>query len=81
MSRRLLTLHGLFHLDHVEHGNAFGDGDDELDAGVDGFHDGVGGEGRRHEDDGGGGAGLLDGFAHGVEDGKALRSRCRPCRG
>ncbi len=38
--------------------------------GIDGFHDGVGREGRRNEDDGGVGAGLFDGFFDGVENGK-----------
>src|SRR5205823_4200119 len=35
---------------HVQHGHAFGDGDDDADAGVGGFHDGVGGAAWRHED-------------------------------
>ena len=46
------------HLDHVEHGNAFRDAHDQRDPRVDGFHDGVGGERRRHVDHGRGGAGL-----------------------
>ena len=61
-----------FGLDHVEHGDAFGDGDDDGDAGVGGFHDGVGGEGGRDEDHGGVGAGGVDGLADGVEDGQAV---------
>ena len=44
-------------------GNAFGDADDQRHAGVGGFHDGVGGERRRHEDHGGIGAGLFHGLA------------------
>ena len=43
---------------HVEHRNALGDGDDDGDAGVGRFHDGVGGGRRRHEDHGGVGTGL-----------------------
>jgi hypothetical protein len=36
--------------DHVEHGDALGDADDELDARVDGLQDRVGRERRGHED-------------------------------
>ena len=45
------------------------------DAGVGGFHDGVGGGGRRHEDHGGVGAGRRDGLGDGVEEGEALLGR------
>ena len=58
--------------DHVEDGDAFGDADDEGDAGGGGFEDAVGGGGWRDEDDGGVGAGFLDGFFDGVEDGQAF---------
>ena len=54
-------------LHHVECGNALSDADDEGDAGVFGFEDGVGGKRRRDEDHGGVGAGLLDRVGHGVE--------------
>ena len=37
-------------LDHVEGRDAFGDADDDADPRVGGFHDGVGGDERRHED-------------------------------
>jgi len=37
------------HLDHVCDGNALGDGDDDLDAGVRRFHQGVGCKRRRHK--------------------------------
>src|SRR6266545_2693833 len=36
---------------HVGDGHALGDADDKRHAGVGGFHDGVGGGGRRHEDE------------------------------
>src|SRR5512133_1664846 len=68
----LLALHVLFDLDHVQHRDALGDAADQFDAGVDGLHDGVGGEGGRDVDDGGGGAGLFYGFDDGVVDGKAV---------
>ncbi len=55
--------------DHVDDGNAFGDADDERHFGVGGFENGVGGEWRRNENDGGVGAGGFYGFADGVEDG------------
>jgi hypothetical protein len=54
---------------HVAHGDAFGDGDDEVEARVHALEDGVGGEGRRDEDGAGGRAGLLHGLSDGVEDG------------
>ncbi len=62
-------------LHHVDGRNAFGDADDQRDAGVGGFHDGVGGERRRHEDDGGVRAGCLDGFGDGIEH-RAGRDAC-----
>ncbi len=71
----LLALHVLLDLDHVEDRDPFGDAADQFDAGVDRFHDGVGGKGGRYVDDRGGGAGLVDGFADGVEDGEAVDGR------
>src|SRR5205807_123774 len=64
------ALEELFDLDHVQDGDALGDGDDDADAGVGGFHDGVGGEGGRDEDHRGVGAGGLHRLFDGVEDGK-----------
>ena len=52
---------------HVEHRNALGDADDELDTGVRRFENGVRGERRRHENHADVGAGLCHGLAHGVE--------------
>ena len=57
---------------HIGDGDAFGDGGDEGDAGVHCFGDGVGGEGRRDEDEGHIGGGLGDGFSYGVEDGDGV---------
>ena len=54
--------------DHVECGNAFGDADDQFDAGIGRFHDGVGRKRRRNENDGRVGAGLAARFVDGVED-------------
>ena len=53
--------------DHVQHRDAFGDADDELDAGVGGLQDGVGGKAGRHVDDGGVGLGGVHRLAHRVE--------------
>jgi hypothetical protein len=53
-------------------GHALGDGHDGLDAGIDGFQDGVGREGGGDEDHRGVGARLADGLFHGVKDGQAL---------
>ena len=55
----LRALERALDLHHVEDGDALGDADDELELGVDRLEDRVGGEGRRHVDRGGGGAGLL----------------------
>ncbi len=68
-----MSLDALVHADHVEDGHAFGDGDDDVTAGVDGFEDGVGGEGGGDEDHGGVRAFFFDGFVDGVEDGDAER--------
>ncbi len=57
------------HPDHVEDGDALGDADDELAAGVDRLDDGVGRARGRHEDARGVGAGVLHGLFDGVEDG------------
>jgi hypothetical protein len=48
-------------------GNAFGDADDHLDAGIRRFEDGIGRERRRHVDHRGVGAGFAHGIVHGVE--------------
>ena len=68
----LLALHVLFDFDHVQDRDAFGDAADQLDPGVDGFHDGVGGKGGRDVDDGCRGAGLFYGFFDGVKDREAV---------
>src|SRR6476660_3991366 len=60
------------HSHHVLRRDAVGDRADQLYAGVGGFHDGVGAEGRRHEGDAGGGSGRLHRFLHGVEHRQAL---------
>ena len=62
-----LALQRGFHLQHVQHRNAFGDADDDLDAGVRRFQDRVGGERGRHVDHRGVRAGLPHRVAHGVE--------------
>src|SRR5207244_9924039 len=67
-----VTLEKRFHLHHVEDGDAFGDGDDCFDAGVGGFHDGVGAAGGGDEAHGCCRAGFFDGFGDGVEDGQAV---------
>src|ERR1043166_7053085 len=53
---------------HVQDRNTLGDADDQRDAGVDGFQDRIGGKGRGHIDDAGGGPGLADRLLHGIED-------------
>src|SRR3989344_2328484 len=66
---RFLGLHLVAHHQHVAHGDAFGDGDDQVQVGLDGFPDGVSGTSGRHVDDGHGGAGLLRRFLHRSVDG------------
>ena len=53
---------------HVHDGDAFGDADNQRDAGVGGFHNGVPGKRPRYEDDGRVRTGLLDGFLHRKKD-------------
>ncbi|MNT37545.1 hypothetical protein D3C72_1736850 [compost metagenome] len=53
---------------HVQHRDAFGDADDDLDAGSSGFQDRVSRVRRRHVDDRSVGAGALHGVGNGVED-------------
>jgi len=57
------------HLHHVQHRDALGDGDDELDPGVGRLDDGVRRVGGRDEDAASVGARLLHRLLHGVEDG------------
>ena len=59
ISREFLPLQELPGLHHVDHRNAFGDADDQRDARIGGFHDGIGRERRRHENHGRVRAGFL----------------------
>ena len=52
---------------HVERGNAFGDANDQRQPGVNAFEDGVGGVGRRNENNRGVGLRLTSGFGDGIE--------------
>ncbi len=63
------VLQHLLDPDHVADGNAFGDADDEVESGIDAFKDGIGCEGGRDKDCGGGGSGGFDGLGDGIEDG------------
>ena len=69
---RFAALHLVFHPDHIVDGNAFSDGDSEVEACVNGFKDGVCRKRRGHEDGGYGSSGFTDGFIDGVEDGDAV---------
>ena len=69
---RLRVLELLPDLHHVVDRDALGDADDERQAGVLSFEDGVCGEGWRNKDDGGVGAGFGDGLLDGIEDRPAL---------
>jgi len=63
------TGHGAFYADHVFDRDAFGDGDSEIETGIDTFKYGVSGERRRHEDRGNSRASGGRGFFDGVENG------------
>ena len=66
--RPSVALHRAFHADHVAHGNAFRDGDDQFESGVRAFENRIGGEGRGNENRAGRRAGLLHGVGNGVKD-------------
>ena len=77
---RLRARERALHLDHVEHRNALGDRDDQLDLGVDRLEDRVGGERRRHIDDRRGRAGRMFRFLDGVEHRQADMRRAALAR-
>src|SRR5690606_37135244 len=62
-----VLLEHVLHAQHVQHRDALGDGDDDLDAGRGRLEDRVGRERRRDVDDRSIGAGGVDRLAHGVE--------------
>jgi len=64
---RLRALHGVLDERHVGDRDALGDGDDEVELGVDALVDRVGRERGRHVDHRHGGAGGLLRLTHGVE--------------
>ena len=59
---------GLLHLDHVIDRNAFGDADDQIEAGVDAFEDGVRCERRRNENDRHRRTRVFHGLINGIKD-------------
>src|SRR6185503_19187780 len=65
---RAALLHERIDARHVEHRYAFGDGHDEPNAGVGGFHDGIGGVERRNVNHGSVRARRRDRVRDGVED-------------
>ena len=75
ISRVGLSRKIFFRLDHVERRNAFGDADDDRDARVGGFHDGVGGECGRNVDHRGIRTGFPDRVGNRVEDRNSLVRR------
>src|SRR5690606_7078315 len=64
-----LALHENVGAYHVDGGDPFGDADDERDSGIRRFHDGVGGKGRRYENQRNMGARLVDRLPDRVEHG------------
>jgi hypothetical protein len=66
--RRRAVLQKRLHLHHVKHRDAFGNGADDLQAGIRRFHDSIRGERRGDEDHRGRRAGRVHRLAHGVED-------------
>src|SRR5713101_9614169 len=69
---RAPVLQKLPRTNHVEHGNAFGDANDQFELGVRGLHDSVSSKGRRHKNHRRIGASLVHSFLHAVEDGPAF---------
>src|SRR5215510_6464626 len=61
-------------LDHVKCGNPFGDANHQLDTPISSFHDGIGCERRRDEDDRGVGSRLFLGLSYRVKHGESLVS-------
>ena len=68
---RPVAFHIAAHLDHVLDRDVLADADDDFEVGIDGLHDGVRREARRHVDDRSRGPRRLDGLAHRIEDGHA----------
>ena len=62
-----------FHAHHVNHGNAFRDGDNQFNAGIRRFENRIRSERRGHEDAGDVGRSLAHGFADGIEHGDFVR--------
>ena len=62
---RFVQLH--FHGQHIQRRDTFGDGDNQLNARVDCFQNGVFAERRRNVDNGRGRAGRFNSFAHGIK--------------
>jgi hypothetical protein len=60
-----------FHFDHILDWNTLCDADDYFDPGICGFHDRIGGEGRRHKNHGGICTCLLDSVLYRVKDRKS----------
>src|SRR6185312_5124689 len=69
-ARRGLRFQVFMHLDHVGRRNPFGDTDDQRQAGIGGFHDGVGGKRRRNEYHRCIRTGLAHRIGNGIENGK-----------
>ena len=67
---RLRAVERPLHADHVKHRNPLGDRYDQRNLGVDRLEDGIRCERRRHVDDRGIRAGLLDRLAHRIEHGQ-----------
>src|SRR5690606_13316852 len=68
----VLGLHAVLHVEHVAHGNAFGNADDQVELGFDGFPDGGRGARGRNIDDRNGGARFVLGVLDATVDGHAF---------
>lgn len=69
-----LALQSVHNLDLVSLRDTFGDGDDELNLVLDGFNDGIGGEGRRNVNDRGIRLSFPNSVTNGAENGKTKMS-------
>src|SRR5947199_10121414 len=71
---RVPTSHGAFYANHILDGNAFGDGDDQLQSGIDTFENSVGSKWRRHENGRNSRARRPRGIGDGIENRHTMRT-------
>lgn len=66
---RIFAFKIFFYFDHIGNRDSFSDGNDDFDAGIGSFHDGIGGKSGRYKDDGNICAGGFNGIFNCIENG------------